>query len=203
MTIQHQQQRHRPVVFVIFYSTYGHVGKLASSVREGIERAGCDCRVYQVAETLSEEILMKMHAPAKNRDIPVIRPEQLPEADGFLFGMPTRFGSMPAQMKSFFDACGAHWLSDALIGKPVGVCFKCSLNVQCRVGRRVLLHGYPWRWPRDHGSVMCPFLYSSGNDLRSSGLSKQSSDESRRDPRRIALRSVKARLRLVMSGLFF
>ena len=114
-----QQQRHRPLVFVIYYSTYGHVAKLASSVREGIERAGCDCRVYQVAETLSEEILIKMHSPAKNRDIPVIRADQLPEADGFLFGMPTRFGSVPAQMKALFDACGALWLSDALIGKPV------------------------------------------------------------------------------------
>jgi NAD(P)H dehydrogenase (quinone) len=124
VTIQHQQQRRRPVVFVIYYSTYGHVSKLASSVREGIERAGCDCRVYQVAETLSEEILIKMHASSKNRDIPVIRPDQLPEADGFLFGMPTRFGSLPAQMKTFFDACGGHWQSDALVGKPVGVVFR-------------------------------------------------------------------------------
>ena len=98
---------------------YGHVAKLASSVVAGIERAGCQCRVFQVAETLSDEILKKMHAPPKNRDIPVIRPDQLPEADGFLFGMPTRFGTAPTQIKALFDACGSHWLSDALIGKPV------------------------------------------------------------------------------------
>jgi NAD(P)H dehydrogenase (quinone) len=98
---------------------YGHVARLASSIRAGVERAGCNCRVFQVAETLSDEVLTKMHAPPKNRDIPIIRPDQLPEADGFLFGMPTRFGTAPTQIKTLFDACGAHWLSDALIGKPV------------------------------------------------------------------------------------
>ncbi len=98
---------------------YGHIEKLASSIRAGVERAGCDCRIFQVAETLSDVILEKMHASPKNRDIPVIRADQLPEADGFLFGMPTRFGTMPAQIKALFDACGKHWLSDALYGKPV------------------------------------------------------------------------------------
>jgi NAD(P)H dehydrogenase (quinone) len=100
---------------------YGHVEKLASSIRAGVERAGCNCREFQVAETLSDEILTKMHAPPKNKNIPIIRPDQLPEADGFLFGMPTRFGTAPTQIKALFDACGGHWLSDALIGKPVNL----------------------------------------------------------------------------------
>jgi NAD(P)H dehydrogenase (quinone) len=98
---------------------YGHVAKLASSIVAGVERTGCHCRVFQVAETLSDEVLTKMHAPSKNKNIPIIRPDQLPEADGFLFGMPTRFGTAPTQIKTLFDACGGHWLSDALIGKPV------------------------------------------------------------------------------------
>ncbi|UJR30310.1 hypothetical protein I4U23_017847 [Adineta vaga] len=116
----------RPVVFVIYYSMYGHVAKLASSIRIGVERAGCDCRIFQVAETLSNDILTKMHAPSKNIEIPIITPSQLPEADGVLFGMPTRFGTAPTQMKTFFDACGAHWLSDALNGKPAGVFFSTA-----------------------------------------------------------------------------
>lgn len=98
---------------------YGHVATLASSILSGLENTGCDCRIFQVAETLSDEVLKKMHAPPKNKNIPIIRAEQLPEADGFLFGIPTRFGSVPTQMKTLFDACGGHWLSDALIGKPV------------------------------------------------------------------------------------
>lgn len=115
-------RQRRPVVFVIYYSMYGHVAKLSSSIQNGLEKAGCECRVFQVAETLSDEILAKMYAPAKNKSIPVIRPEQMPEADGFLFGIPTRFGTVPAQIKALFDACGGHWLSDALIGKPVSIC---------------------------------------------------------------------------------
>ncbi|CAF2962103.1 unnamed protein product [Rotaria sp. Silwood2] len=116
----------RPVVFVIYYSMYGHVAALASGIRAGVENSGCDCRVFQVAETLSDEILKKMHAPPKNKDIPIITSDQLPEADGFLFGIPTRFGTVPAQMKALFDACGSHWLSDALLGKPAGVFFSTA-----------------------------------------------------------------------------
>ena len=109
------------MVFVIFYSMYGHVAKLASQIRSSVEQTGCDCRLFQIAETLNDEILGKMRALPKSRDIPFIRPEQLLEADGYLFGMPTRFGSIPTQVKNFFDACGGHWISDALIGKPVSV----------------------------------------------------------------------------------
>jgi hypothetical protein len=98
---------------------YGHVAQLSSSIRAGVESTGCECRIFQVAETLPDDVLAKMHAPPKNKHVPVIRPEQLVEADGFLFGIPTRFGTVPAQIKTFFDACGGHWLSDALIGKPV------------------------------------------------------------------------------------
>lgn len=92
---------------------------MAASICAGIQNSGCECRIFQVAETLPEDVLGKMHAASKDRSIPIIRAEQLVEADGFLFGMPTRFGSVPTQMKNLFDACGGHWQSDALIGKPV------------------------------------------------------------------------------------
>jgi NAD(P)H dehydrogenase (quinone) len=48
------------------------------------------------------------------KDVPVINPSQLTEAHGFIFGVPTRFGMLPAQMKSFFDACGQLWMNGAL-----------------------------------------------------------------------------------------
>ena len=51
-----------------------------------------------------------MHAPPKSSDVPVITAADLPNADGFLFGMPTRFGMVPAQMKNFFDSCGQVWM---------------------------------------------------------------------------------------------
>ena len=55
-----------------------------------------------------------MHAPPKAADVPVITTADLPRADGFLFGIPTRFGMVPAQVKAFFDACGQLWMTGAL-----------------------------------------------------------------------------------------
>lgn len=98
---------------------YGHVERMAEEICEGVKSSGCECRIFQVAEILSPEVLVKMHAKEKSKEIPIIKVEQLPEADGILFGMPTRFGSVPAQMRAFFDQCSSHWRSDALIAKPV------------------------------------------------------------------------------------
>jgi NAD(P)H dehydrogenase (quinone) len=63
-----------------------------------------EAKLWQVAETLPEEVLTKMHAPPKIADVPVITSHNLPEADGFLFGIPTRFGIVPAQIKALFDS---------------------------------------------------------------------------------------------------
>lgn len=166
--------RQRPVVFVIYYSTYGHVAKLASSIRTGIERAGCECRVFQVSETLPEEVLKKMHAPSKDQRVPIIRADQLAEADGFLFGMPTRFGSVPTQMKNLFDACGKHWQSDTLIGKPVNVICSAHISMTFRyfLGWRVLFNGKFRRGSRNNSTIMCPIFHSSWNALCSTRLQK-------------------------------
>lgn len=74
----------------------------------------------QVPETLSEEVLGKMGAPAKG-DAPIITANDLAEADGFLFGFPTRFGMMAAQFKAFLDATGGLWRTQQLAGKPAGL----------------------------------------------------------------------------------
>jgi NAD(P)H dehydrogenase (quinone) len=59
--------------------------------------------VIRVAETLSDEVLGKMHAPPKDTSITVLNdPEQLEEFDGVLFGIPTRYGNFPAQYKSTY-----------------------------------------------------------------------------------------------------
>lgn len=74
----------------------------------------------QVPETLSDEVLGKMMAPPKT-DVPIITPNELPEADGFVFGFPTRFGMMAAQFKAFFDSTGGLWKKQELAGKPAGI----------------------------------------------------------------------------------
>ncbi|KAG7376175.1 hypothetical protein PHYBOEH_001701 [Phytophthora boehmeriae] len=110
-------------IAIIYYSTYGHIAKLADAAKEGIESVpGVTATVYQVAETLPEEILTQIHAAPK-KDHPIATPDTLKEADGILFGFPTRFGSLPSQMKAFFDSCGGLWAAGALVGKPAGIFF--------------------------------------------------------------------------------
>ena len=64
-----------------------------------------------------------MNAPAKPTDVPEVTTDNLVEADGLMFGMPTRFGMMPAQMKALFDRTGGLWMKGALVGKPAGLFF--------------------------------------------------------------------------------
>ncbi|TMW64958.1 hypothetical protein Poli38472_009125 [Pythium oligandrum] len=108
---------------IVYYSMYGHVAKLASAVKQGTKLVpGVETQIYQVAETLPKEVLSKAGAPPKP-DHPVASPDVLKEADGILFGMPTRFGMVPSQMSSLFDACGGLWMKGELIGKPAGFFF--------------------------------------------------------------------------------
>ncbi|KAI9293536.1 NAD(P)H:quinone oxidoreductase, type IV [Neoconidiobolus thromboides FSU 785] len=108
-------------IFIPYYSTYQHILTLARAIKEGAERvSNVEVTLYQIPETLPQEVLTKMHAPAKPTDIEVLTPEKLKEADGFLFGVPTRFGIMPAQFKHFWDACGGLWATGALQGKFAG-----------------------------------------------------------------------------------
>ncbi|KAG4971568.1 hypothetical protein AAZX31_13G231700 [Glycine max] len=113
-------------VYIVYYSTYGHVEKLAREIEKGAASVeGVEAKLWQVPETLPEEVLAKLGAPPKS-DVPIITPNELPEADGFLFGFPTRFGSMAAQFKAFFDATGGLWRTQALAGKAAGFFYSTS-----------------------------------------------------------------------------
>ncbi|XP_020105158.1 probable NAD(P)H dehydrogenase (quinone) FQR1-like 2 [Ananas comosus] len=108
-------------VFIVFYSMYGHVEALARRMKKGAESIeGVEAALYRVAETLPAEVLEQMKAPPKDPQIPVITALELVEADGLLFGFPTRFGAMAAQMKAFFDSTGQLWREQKLAGKPAG-----------------------------------------------------------------------------------
>ena len=76
--------------------------------------------IYRIPETLSPEVLAALHAPAKP-DYPIISPDKLPEFDGFIFGIPTRYGNFPGQWKAFWDATGQLWAQGALFGKYASV----------------------------------------------------------------------------------
>jgi len=109
-----------PKVAIVFYSLYGHIQKLAEAEKEGLKKAGIEADLFQVAETLPQEILTKMHAPPKS-DIPIIDAKTLESYDAFLFGIPTRYGNFPAQWKAFWDSTGGQWGSGGYWGKYAGV----------------------------------------------------------------------------------
>jgi len=109
-----------PKVAIVFYSLYGHIAKLAEAEKEGLKKVGIEADLFQIAETLPEEVLTKMHAPPKP-DIPIIDAVTLATYDAFLFGIPTRYGNFPAQWKTFWDTTGSQWATGGYWGKYAGI----------------------------------------------------------------------------------
>lgn len=115
-----------PRIAIVFYSLYGHVEKLALAEKRGIEAAGGTATLIRVNETLDAEALKAMHAPPKSNDA-ITFPDvgqlakELESYDGFLFGIPTRYGNFPAQWKTFWDRTGGQWQTGAYWGKYAGL----------------------------------------------------------------------------------
>ncbi len=118
-------------IHVIFYSTYGHVYRLAEAIAAGArEIPDTEVEVFQVAETLSPQILEKMGAVEAKKafaHIPIADPHRLAEPDAIILGTPTRYGHATAQMQAFLDATGSLWVKGALIGK-VGSAFTSTAS---------------------------------------------------------------------------
>ncbi len=116
-------------ILIVYYSTYGHVHKMAEAVAEGAkEVSGTEVALRRAPETLPPEVLEKMGAVEAQKSlshIPVCTVDELAEADAVIFGTPTRFGNMCGQMRQFLDATGQLWAKGALVGK-VGSVFTSS-----------------------------------------------------------------------------
>jgi len=108
-------------VQVIFYSMYGHVYRMAEAVVEGAKQVdGAEVSLYQVPELIPDHVLEKHGARAAKAafaKVPVATIDQLADAHAIIFGTPSRFGNMTAQMRNFLDQTGGLWLKGALIGK--------------------------------------------------------------------------------------
>ncbi|GAV91872.1 FMN_red domain-containing protein [Cephalotus follicularis] len=149
-------------VYVVYYSLHGHVATMAREVHRGASAVqGIEATLWQVPETLSELILQKMKAPTKADDVAEIRPEQLAEADGFIFGFPSRFGVMAAQFKAFFDATHELWASQVLAGKPAGIFWSTGFHgggqdLSALTAITQLAH---------HGMVFVPLGYTFGSGM--------------------------------------
>jgi NAD(P)H dehydrogenase (quinone) len=116
-------------VLIVFYSVYGHIYRMAEAVAEGareVKRVKVELR--RVPETLPQEILKQIGAiesQKKFAHIPVCTLDELASADAIIFGTPTRFGNMCAQMRTFLDGTGPLWAKGSLVGK-VGSVFTSS-----------------------------------------------------------------------------
>ncbi|XP_006462869.1 hypothetical protein AGABI2DRAFT_72455 [Agaricus bisporus var. bisporus H97] len=109
-----------PRVAIIVYTVYGHIAKMAESAKAGIISAGGKVDIYQVPETLPQETLNLFKALPKP-DYPIATMQTLEDYDAFLFGIPTRFGTMPAQWKTYWDDTGLLWMGSKLSGKYAGI----------------------------------------------------------------------------------
>jgi NAD(P)H dehydrogenase (quinone) len=110
-----------PKILVLYYSTYGHIETMAGAVAEGARSlAGADVTLKRVPELMSEEI-QKRVGVKMDQAAPIAAPAELSEYDAIIFGTPTRFGNMAAQMRNFLDQTGKMWVAGGLIGKLASV----------------------------------------------------------------------------------
>ncbi|MCB2055064.1 MAG: NAD(P)H:quinone oxidoreductase [Geminicoccaceae bacterium] len=110
-----------PKVLVLYYSSYGHIETMAQAVAEGVrEVEGASVTIKRVPELMPEAVAKKAGVRL-DQPAPVADPKELGDYDAILFGTPTRFGNMAAQMRNFLDQTGSLWLSGALVGKVAGV----------------------------------------------------------------------------------
>jgi NAD(P)H dehydrogenase (quinone) len=112
-------------ILVLYYSSYGHIARMADAVAEGVRQAGHHCDVRRVPETAPAEVAAAAGFVADESHPLIDGVNALAEYDGIVVGAPTRFGRMPSQMAAFWDQAGGLWFTDALVGK-VGAAFTSS-----------------------------------------------------------------------------
>jgi NAD(P)H dehydrogenase (quinone) len=103
-------------VLVLYYSSYGHIEKMAEAVAEGARSIGATVDVKRVPELVPEAVAKASHFKL-DQAAPIATVEELPNYDAIVLGVPTRFGNMPAQMKNFLDQTGGLWFTGKLVGK--------------------------------------------------------------------------------------
>ena len=110
-----------PKVLVLYYSSYGHIEKMAEAVAEGARAAGAQVDIKRVPETVPEEIARSSHFKL-DQPAPIAVIDDLANYDAIIVGTGTRFGRITSQMAAFLDQAGGLWMSGVLNGK-VGAAF--------------------------------------------------------------------------------
>ncbi len=144
-------------VLVLYYSSYGHIERMAEAVAEGARSvAGTEVAIRRVPELVPEEVA-RQSGYKLDQAAPVATVEELADYDAIIIGTPTRFGNMAAQMKNFLDQAGGLWAQGKLNGK-VGSVFAstatqhggqestllATVNVLLHLG--MVIVGLPYSW---------------------------------------------------------
>lgn len=104
-------------ILVLYYSSYGHIERMAEAVAKGAGAVdGVEVTIKRVPELVPDEVADKSGFK-RDQAAPIARPEELADYAGIIFGTPTRFGNMAAQMRNFLDQTGGLWAQGKLIGK--------------------------------------------------------------------------------------
>jgi len=104
-------------ILVLYYSAYGHVETMAQAVAEGARGvAGAQVTIKRVPDLVPEDVAKKSGMKTDQK-APIATVDELANYDAIIFGTPTRFGNMCAQMRNFLDQTGGHWMKGSLVGK--------------------------------------------------------------------------------------
>jgi NAD(P)H dehydrogenase (quinone) len=104
-------------VLVLYYSSYGHIEVMANAIAEGAASvAGCECVVKRVPELVPADVAAASGMKV-DQGAPIATVDELADYDAIIFGTPTRFGNMAAQMRNFLDQTGGLWFQNKLVGK--------------------------------------------------------------------------------------
>ena len=108
-------------VSVIYYSATGSVHALAEQAVEAAEKAGAEVRLRKVHELAPQEAIASNEGWSKHaletEAVPEATADDVVWADAVIFGTPTRYGNVAAQLKQFFDTLGPQWAQGQLADK--------------------------------------------------------------------------------------
>ncbi|PKM04934.1 MAG: NAD(P)H:quinone oxidoreductase [Gammaproteobacteria bacterium HGW-Gammaproteobacteria-6] len=143
-------------LLVLYHSMYGHIETLAQSVAEGAASvSGVEVTIKRVPETMPEAVF-KNAGGKTDQAADIATPAELADYDAIIFGVPTRFGNMSAQMRNFLDQTGGLWAKGALLGKLGSVFASTGTG-----GGQEMTITSTWTTLAHHGMVIVPIGYGA------------------------------------------
>lgn len=151
-------------ILVLYYSSWGHMEKMALAAAAGAREAGAEVTVKRVPELVPESVAKAAYYKL-DQEAPIADPMELADYDGIIFGVSTRFGGMASQLKNFLDQTGALWAKGALVNKVASV--MSSTSTQHGGAEMAIIATQASL--QHHGMIIVPLSYAyegqSGNDV--------------------------------------